>query len=154
MASVTLKNINKTFDKTAVLHDVSLEIAGREFLVLVGPSGCGKSTLLRRVAGLEETTEGRILIDGGIVNHLPPRSRQIAMVPWEDHTFTAGAGTYLQWTVDFDYRRSVVFRSMEKSRGYVQLTPPLTLTNRYNDTDAEHADYWYGATFVVSSTCS
>ncbi|MFH1724535.1 MAG: sn-glycerol-3-phosphate ABC transporter ATP-binding protein UgpC [Elusimicrobiota bacterium] len=80
MASVTLSNINKTFDKTAVLHDVSLDIASREFLVLVGPSGCGKSTLLRMVAGLEETTEGRILIDGGIVNHLPPRSREIAMV--------------------------------------------------------------------------
>ncbi|MBI5210710.1 MAG: sn-glycerol-3-phosphate ABC transporter ATP-binding protein UgpC [Elusimicrobia bacterium] len=80
MASVTFKNITKRFGSNEVLHDVSLQIADREFLVLVGPSGCGKSTLLRLLAGLEDTTDGEICIDGGIVNHLPPRDRQIAMV--------------------------------------------------------------------------
>ncbi|MBI4676062.1 MAG: sn-glycerol-3-phosphate ABC transporter ATP-binding protein UgpC [Elusimicrobia bacterium] len=80
MASVTFKNVTKKFGLNEVLHDVSLQIADQEFLVLVGPSGCGKSTLLRMLAGLEETTEGEIHIGDRLVNHLPPRSREIAMV--------------------------------------------------------------------------
>lgn len=80
MASVAFKNITKRFGGHEILRDVSLEIADKEFLVLVGPSGCGKSTLLRMLAGLEDTTEGEILIDGRRVNHLPPRDREIAMV--------------------------------------------------------------------------
>ncbi|MBI5243581.1 MAG: sn-glycerol-3-phosphate ABC transporter ATP-binding protein UgpC [Elusimicrobia bacterium] len=80
MASVTLRGITKRYKDTEVLHDVSLDIADREFMILVGPSGCGKSTLLRMVAGLEEISEGEIVIDGKIVNHLPPRDREIAMV--------------------------------------------------------------------------
>ncbi len=80
MASVTLRNIDKSFGETRVLRGINLEIADGDFLGLVGPSGCGKSTLLRKIAGLQETTEGEIFIDGHIVNHLPPRSREIAMV--------------------------------------------------------------------------
>jgi multiple sugar transport system ATP-binding protein len=80
MASVTLRGITKRYKDVEVLHDVSLEVGDREFVILVGPSGCGKSTLLRMVAGLEEITEGEISIDGKIVNHLPPRDREIAMV--------------------------------------------------------------------------
>ncbi len=81
MASVELKNVTKIFDSAVpVVNDVSLEIADREFVVLVGPSGCGKSTLLRMIAGLEEATTGEIYIGGKLVNDVPPKDRDIAMV--------------------------------------------------------------------------
>ena len=80
MASVTLSRISKKYQEAAVLREVDLDIADGEFMILVGPSGCGKSTLLRMIAGLEEVTGGEIRIGGGIVNHLPPRDREIAMV--------------------------------------------------------------------------
>lgn len=81
MANVTLKNIKKVFVKdVAVVQDFNLEIADKEFVVLVGPSGCGKSTTLRMVAGLEEITEGEIYIGDRIVNNVAPKDRDIAMV--------------------------------------------------------------------------
>ncbi len=80
MAQVILENVVKRFGKTEVVHGVDLIIADREFLVLVGPSGCGKSTLLRMIAGLEEISEGRILIDGKVVNDVAPKDRGCAMV--------------------------------------------------------------------------
>ena len=84
MASITLKNIVKRYGtgKTAVqvLHGVNAEIADHEFIVIVGPSGCGKSTLLRMVAGLEEVSEGEIMIGPRVVNTLEPSERDIAMV--------------------------------------------------------------------------
>ncbi len=80
MASVTLRGIQKSYETAAVLRGIDLEVAEREFMVLVGPSGCGKSTLLRMIAGLEETTEGEVVIGGRAVNALPPREREIAMV--------------------------------------------------------------------------
>ena len=75
-----LKNIKKSYDKTKVLHGIDLEIADKEFVVLVGPSGCGKSTLLRMIAGLEGITEGEISIGDRVVNDLEPKDRNIAMV--------------------------------------------------------------------------
>jgi len=80
MASVTVDRITKRYGDATILRDVRLDIGDREFVILVGPSGCGKSTLLRMIAGLEEITEGEIRIDGKVVNHLPPRDREIAMV--------------------------------------------------------------------------
>jgi multiple sugar transport system ATP-binding protein len=81
MAEVLLKGVTKVFDRTVVaVSDVDLQVRDKEFLVLVGPSGCGKSTLLRMIAGLEEATAGEILIGGRVVNHVPPKSRDIAMV--------------------------------------------------------------------------
>ncbi len=81
MAKVTLKNISKVFPgEVQAVTDVNLEVADREFLVLVGPSGCGKSTTLRMVAGLEEITEGEIYIGDTLVNDIPPKDRDIAMV--------------------------------------------------------------------------
>ena len=80
MAEVSLHKLNKKFDLSHVVKDVDLEIAYREFVVLVGPSGCGKSTTLRMIAGLEEITEGEIWIGGDVVNDVPPRDRDIAMV--------------------------------------------------------------------------
>lgn len=80
MAAVTLRQVRKVFGKVEVIHGVDLTFQDGEFVVLVGPSGCGKSTLLRMIAGLESVTDGKIDIGGKIVNDLPPRDRDIAMV--------------------------------------------------------------------------
>src|SRR6201988_1845922 len=80
MGQVVLRNLNKKYDEVHAVKDVNLEIHNEEFVVLVGPSGCGKSTTLRMVAGLEEITSGEICIDGEVVNDVPPRDRDIAMV--------------------------------------------------------------------------
>ncbi len=81
MATVKLKNLKKVYDnKVTAVHDVNLEIADKEFIVLVGPSGCGKSTTLRMVAGLEEISEGELYIGDRLVNDVAPKDRDIAMV--------------------------------------------------------------------------
>src|SRR5438128_10700167 len=80
MAAVTIAAVEKWFGTTHVIRGVDVDIADGEFCVLVGPSGCGKSTLLRMIAGLEEITEGEIAIGGKVVNRVPPKERDIAMV--------------------------------------------------------------------------
>jgi multiple sugar transport system ATP-binding protein len=80
MAGVALRNVVKRFDEVDAVRGINLDIPDKEFLVLVGPSGCGKSTTLRMIAGLEETTSGHIVIDGEVVNDVPPKDRDIAMV--------------------------------------------------------------------------
>ena len=80
MAEVALRNIVKTFDRTPAVAGIDLDIADKEFVVLVGPSGCGKTTTLRMIAGLEDITGGEILIGGDVVNDVPPKDRDIAMV--------------------------------------------------------------------------
>ena len=80
MSAISLKNIIKAYGKLEVVHGINLEIAHNEFVVLVGPSGCGKSTTLRMIAGLEDITDGDILIGDRLVNELPPRKRNISMV--------------------------------------------------------------------------
>ena len=80
MASVEIRKVDKYFGSTHILHGVEIDIPDGEFVVLVGPSGCGKSTLLRMVAGLEEITKGEIAIGGRVVNQVPPKDRDIAMV--------------------------------------------------------------------------
>ena len=80
MAQVELKNVNKSFGQTKVIKDVHLSIEKGEFVVFVGPSGCGKSTLLRLIAGLENLSNGEIIIADRPVMDLPPSERGIAMV--------------------------------------------------------------------------
>jgi multiple sugar transport system ATP-binding protein len=80
MASVTFEHVTKRFDKVSAVNDLSLRVEDGEFLVLVGPSGCGKSTALRCLAGLEEVSEGTIRIGERVVNDVPPKDRNIAMV--------------------------------------------------------------------------
>ncbi|MGH6664938.1 MAG: ABC transporter ATP-binding protein [Pseudolabrys sp.] len=80
MASVAIRDVRKSFGPTAVLHGVDVSIQDGEFVVLVGPSGCGKSTLLRMIAGLENITGGEISIGNRVVNRLPPKERDVAMV--------------------------------------------------------------------------
>ncbi len=80
MAQVRFEHVYKTFNKVEVVHDISLDVKDKEFLVLVGPSGCGKSTCLRMIAGLEEPTDGEIYIGERVVNGVDPKDRDIAMV--------------------------------------------------------------------------
>ena len=80
MAAVEIRNVRKAFGATAVIHGVSVDIADGEFVILVGPSGCGKSTLLRMIAGLENISAGEIRIGERVVNNVPPKERDIAMV--------------------------------------------------------------------------
>ena len=80
MADININTINKYYGDVHVIKDVSLDIKSQSFTVLVGPSGCGKSTMLRMIAGLEDINSGTISIDGQVVNDLPPKQRNIAMV--------------------------------------------------------------------------
>jgi multiple sugar transport system ATP-binding protein len=80
MASVAIRDVRKSFGATGVIHGVNISIDDGEFVVLVGPSGCGKSTLLRMIAGLENITDGEISIGGRVVNKVPPKERDVAMV--------------------------------------------------------------------------
>lgn len=80
MASISLKKLNKSFGALKVVHDIDLEIADKEFIILVGPSGCGKSTTLRMIAGLEEISGGQLLIGEDLMNDVPSKDRDIAMV--------------------------------------------------------------------------
>jgi multiple sugar transport system ATP-binding protein len=80
MASVEIRDVRKSFGSAAVIHGVNIDIKDGEFVILVGPSGCGKSTLLRMIAGLENITSGEIRIGERVVNDVPPKERDIAMV--------------------------------------------------------------------------
>jgi multiple sugar transport system ATP-binding protein len=80
MAGISLRKVRKSFGAMTVVHDIDLDIADKEFVILVGPSGCGKSTTLRMIAGLEEVTSGDLIIGDTIVNDVPSKDRDIAMV--------------------------------------------------------------------------
>ncbi len=80
MAEIQLRNVNKRWGSFVGVADFDLTIADKEFLVLLGPSGCGKTTTMRMIAGLEEITEGEILVDGQVINDLDPKDRDVAMV--------------------------------------------------------------------------
>jgi multiple sugar transport system ATP-binding protein len=80
MAAVGMRDVTKAFGGMQIIHGVSVQISDGEFVVLVGPSGCGKSTLLRMIAGLENITSGDILIGERVVNNMPPKKRDVAMV--------------------------------------------------------------------------
>ena len=80
MASVEIRDVKKAYGATQVIHGVNVHINDGEFVILVGPSGCGKSTLLRMIAGLENITGGEIAIGNRVVNDVPPKERDIAMV--------------------------------------------------------------------------
>ena len=107
MATVSLRQLRKAFGAHAVVHSVDLDIADREFLVLVGPSGCGKSTILRMIAGLEEATGGEVRIDGEVVNERDPKDRDIAMV-FQDYAL------YPHMTVADNLAFSLLYRGVAK----------------------------------------
>lgn len=81
VTTVALKDVTKVFkDGTVAVDSINLDVNDGEFMVLLGPSGCGKSTVLRMIAGLEDPTQGAVLLDGELANDLSPRDRRIAMV--------------------------------------------------------------------------
>ncbi len=80
VASISFKHVYKRYGNNAVVKDLNIEVADKEFLVFVGPSGCGKSTSLRMLAGLEEISEGEICIGDRVVNNVAPKDRDVAMV--------------------------------------------------------------------------
>jgi multiple sugar transport system ATP-binding protein len=111
MASVTLENVRKIYDSApshVVVRDVSLRVGDGEFVVLVGPSGCGKTTTLRMIAGLESVTAGRLLIDDRVVNDVPPKDRDIAMV-FQNYAL------YPHMTVRENMAFALVLRKLAKS---------------------------------------
>jgi multiple sugar transport system ATP-binding protein len=116
MADVELRGVTKSYDgRTPVIHGIDLDVRHGEFVVFVGPSGCGKSTLLRMIAGLESITGGEVRIGGQVVNALPPRSRDIAMV-FQDYALyphktlyeNMAFGLRLRKTPDADIHRRVM----------------------------------------------
>src|SRR6201987_5327848 len=80
MAPITFDHVTKRFDEAVAVDDLNIDVADGELLVLVGPSGCGKTTALRMLAGLEEISDGRILIGDRVVNNIAPGARNVAMV--------------------------------------------------------------------------
>lgn len=127
MASVDILSVRKAFGSTQILHGVSVPIADGEFVVLVGPSGCGKSTLLRMIAGLENITAGEIRIGERVVNSLPPKARDVAMVfqnyaLYPHMTVAANMGFSLKLR---GTDNSEIAARVDKAAGILGLTPLL-----------------------------
>jgi multiple sugar transport system ATP-binding protein len=108
MAGVFCRDVRKAFGSAQILHGVSIDIQDGEFVVLVGPSGCGKSTLLRMIAGLENITGGEIAIGDRVVNNVPPKERDVAMV-FQNYAL------YPHMTVEANMAFSLTLRGAEKS---------------------------------------
>ena len=130
MANVTLKNIKKVYDKNVVaVHDFSLSIADKEFIVLVGPSGCGKSTLLRMVAGLEEITDGELRIEDSVMNHVAPKDRDIAMV-FQNYALYPHMSVYENLAFSLQLRKLKKDEIKEKVHAAAQILGIEDLLNR------------------------
>ena len=127
MAGIALRQIRKSYGSHTVIHDMDLDIAEGEFLVLVGPSGCGKSTLLRMIAGLEEISGGEMRIGGKVVNALSPAERNIAMV-FQDYalyphmTVAENLGFGLRMR---DENRQVIDKRVREAADTLKLAPLL-----------------------------
>jgi ABC-type sugar transport system ATPase subunit len=123
MATLSLQGLRKSFGPLEVVHGVDLEIADREFVVLVGPSGCGKSTILRMIAGLEDISSGRVLIDGAIVNNREPKDRDIAMV-FQDYALYPHMTVYDNLAFGLRYRhvrRPEIRRRVEEAARVLEI---------------------------------
>src|SRR5579872_1039731 len=105
MASVRLKDLTKRFGKVTAVDHVSLEIRDGEFIILLGPSGCGKSTMLYSIAGLEEITSGEIYIGERLMNRVPPKARNIAMV-FQDYALYPHMNVYDNMAFGLKLRRA------------------------------------------------
>ncbi|MDB5517915.1 MAG: ugpC, partial [Tardiphaga sp.] len=105
MATVEFRKLVKRYGELEVVHAIDLNIQDGEFIVLVGPSGCGKSTTLRMLAGLEDISDGEILIEGRVVNEIEPRDRDIAMV-FQDYALYPHMSVYENMAFSLRYRNT------------------------------------------------
>ena len=127
MTKVVLDKVNKLFDRTHVIHDVSLELASGELIVFVGPSGCGKSTLLRLVAGLEEVSSGEIHFDGERVDDVQPSKRGVSMV-FQSYALYPHMSVYknMSFGLQIDKRsKAEIDERVRAAADILQLTPLL-----------------------------
>ena len=114
MSEVKIKGLKKIYDnKVTAVHDVNLDIADKEFIVLVGPSGCGKSTTLRMVAGLEDISEGELNIDEKLCNDVASKDRDIAMV-FQNYALYPHMTVYQNMAFALKFRRHPRTKSTEK----------------------------------------
>jgi multiple sugar transport system ATP-binding protein len=127
VATVSLRKLCKRFGKVEAVRGIDLEIADREFVVLVGPSGCGKSTTLRMIAGLEEVSEGEVWIGDRLVNEREPKDRDIAMV-FQDYALYPHMSVFQNMSFGLEYRgygRAEIRRRVEEAAGILNITELL-----------------------------
>ena len=127
MATVEFKRLTKRYGTVEVVHAIDLAIADGEFIVLVGPSGCGKSTTLRMLAGLEDISDGRILIGDRVVNEVESRDRDIAMV-FQDYALYPHMTVHGNMAFSLRYRnvaRREIDRRVREAAETLALTPYL-----------------------------
>lgn len=128
MADITLKNISKVYPgEVTAVKNFDLDVKDKEFIVLVGPSGCGKSTVLRMIAGLEEITEGELYIDNILVNYMPPKDRDIAMV-FQNYALYPHMTIYKNMAFGLELRKvppEVIKQKVKEVAGKLELEPYL-----------------------------
>jgi ABC-type sugar transport system ATPase subunit len=127
MATVSLRQVRKSFDAHEVVHGVDLAVADQEFVVLVGPSGCGKSTLLRMIAGLEDVSAGEILIGERPVNEVDPKDRDVAMV-FQDYALYPHLSVFENIAFSLRYRgvaKGEIARRVAEVAGILEIEPLL-----------------------------
>ena len=127
MASVSLRQVRKSYEANAVVHGIDLEIADQEFVVLVGPSGCGKSTLLRMIAGLEDITAGEIAIGERVVNQVDPKDRDVAMV-FQDYALYPHLSVFQNIAFSLQYRgvpKAEIARRVAEAAAILDIEPLL-----------------------------
>ena len=127
MASVSLRQVRKSYDTHPVVHGVDLEVADQEFVVLVGPSGCGKSTLLRMIAGLEDITGGEIAIGARLVNQIDPKDRDVAMV-FQDYALYPHLTVFQNIAFSLQYRgvgKADIARRVAEAAAILDIEPLL-----------------------------
>ena len=127
LATVSLRQVRKTYDAQEIVHGVDLEVADQEFVVLVGPSGCGKSTLLRMIAGLEEISGGEIAIGDRTVNEIDPKDRDVAMV-FQDYALYPHLTVFQNIAFSLQYRnvgRAEIARRVAEVAAILDIEPLL-----------------------------
>ncbi|HYG90957.1 MAG TPA: sn-glycerol-3-phosphate ABC transporter ATP-binding protein UgpC [Azospirillum sp.] len=127
MASVDIRKVRKLFGSLEVIHGIDIDIGDEEFVVLVGPSGCGKSTLLRMIAGLEQISDGEIVIGGRVVNRMPPKERDIAMV-FQNYALYPHMNVFDNMAFSMKLRRAApaeIKRRVEQAADILDLGPYL-----------------------------
>ncbi len=155
MASVTIQNVEKTFGSLKVIHGVNIEVREHEFVVLVGPSGCGKSTLLRMIAGLETISAGEITIGKKVVNNVPPRDRDIAMV-FQNYALYPHMSIYDNMGFSLKLRKRPKAEIEQKVKGAAEilnLIPYLSVSRASFRADSANAWQW-GARWSEMHRCS